>query len=134
MTLNTINLNQPRLLFLCKKKIGYERQIKCLELMQLQRRQYNTEQRHELELLLSLLVSHVVNVIYRQHSYINYCKIYQKSVFYIYRFDCNTEGAIINGQSRETGNIEYTRRRKTKQKHNTTNCIGHLPYNTTPCP
>jgi hypothetical protein len=31
----------------------------------------------------------------------------------------NTEGAIKNGQSRETGNIEYTRRRKTKQKHNT---------------
>jgi hypothetical protein len=25
----------------------------------------------------------------------------------------NTEGAIKNGQSRETGNIEYTRRRKT---------------------
>jgi hypothetical protein len=99
--------------------------------MQLQRRQYNTEQRHELELLLSLLVSHVVNIIYRQHSYINYCKIYQKSAFYIYRFDCNTEEAIINGQSRETGNIEYTRR---KQKHNTTNFIGHLPYNTTPCP
>jgi hypothetical protein len=30
----------------------------------------------------------------------------------------NTEGAIKNGQSRETGNIGYTRRRKTKQKHN----------------
>jgi len=32
-----------------------------------------------------------------------------------------------NGQSRETGNIGYTRkltRRKTKQKHNTT-CVGH---------
>jgi len=32
----------------------------------------------------------------------------------------NTEGAIKNGQSRETGNIGYTRRRQTKQKHNTT--------------
>jgi len=31
----------------------------------------------------------------------------------------NTEGAIKNGQSRETGNIVYTRRRKTKQTHNT---------------
>jgi len=31
----------------------------------------------------------------------------------------NTEGAITNGQFRETGNIVYTRRRKTKQKHNT---------------
>jgi len=31
--------------------------------------------------------------------------------------------AIRNGQSRETGNIEYTRRRKTKQKHNTI-CVG----------
>jgi hypothetical protein len=31
----------------------------------------------------------------------------------------NTEAAIKNGQSREIGNIEYTRRRKTKQKHNT---------------
>jgi hypothetical protein len=29
----------------------------------------------------------------------------------------NTEGAIKNGQSRETGYIRYTRRRKTK--HNT---------------
>ena len=36
----------------------------------------------------------------------------------------NTEGAIKNGQSRETGNIGYTRRRKTKQKHNTI-CVGH---------
>ena len=32
----------------------------------------------------------------------------------------NTEGAIKNGQSRETGNIGYTRRRQTKQKHNAT--------------
>ena len=31
----------------------------------------------------------------------------------------NIEWAIKNGQSRETGNIRYTRRRKTKQKHNT---------------
>ena len=31
----------------------------------------------------------------------------------------NTEKAIKNGQSREIGNIGYTRRRKTKQKHNT---------------
>jgi hypothetical protein len=37
----------------------------------------------------------------------------------------NTEGAIKNGQSRETGNILwYTKRRKTKQKHNTIS-IGH---------
>ena len=28
-------------------------------------------------------------------------------------------GSIINGQSRETGNIGYSRRGKTKQKHNT---------------
>jgi hypothetical protein len=28
----------------------------------------------------------------------------------------NTEGAIKKGQSRETGNIGYTKRRKTKQK------------------
>jgi hypothetical protein len=32
----------------------------------------------------------------------------------------NTEGAIKKGKSRETGNIGYTRRWKTKQKHNTT--------------
>jgi hypothetical protein len=31
----------------------------------------------------------------------------------------NIEGAIKNGQSRETGKIGYTRRRKPKQKHNT---------------
>jgi hypothetical protein len=36
----------------------------------------------------------------------------------------NTEGAIKNGQSRKTGNIGYTRQRKTKQKHNTI-CVGH---------
>ena len=36
----------------------------------------------------------------------------------------NTEGAIKNGQSRESGDIGYTRRRKTKQKHNTI-CVGH---------
>jgi hypothetical protein len=29
----------------------------------------------------------------------------------------NIEGAINNGQSRETGNMGYTRRRKIKQKH-----------------
>ena len=36
----------------------------------------------------------------------------------------NTEWTIINGQSRETGDMGYTRRRKTKQKHNAI-CIGH---------
>jgi hypothetical protein len=34
----------------------------------------------------------------------------------------NTEGAIQNGQSRETGIIGYTRRKQAKQKHNT------IPY------
>jgi hypothetical protein len=38
----------------------------------------------------------------------------------------NTEGAIKKGQSKETSNIGYTRRRQTKQKHNTT-CVRH-PY------
>ena len=36
----------------------------------------------------------------------------------------DTEEPIKNGQSRETGNIGYTWRRKTKQKHNTI-CVGH---------
>jgi hypothetical protein len=35
----------------------------------------------------------------------------------------NIEGAINNGQSRETGNMGYTRRRKIKQTHNTI-CVG----------
>ena len=35
----------------------------------------------------------------------------------------NTEGVIKNGQPRETSNIGYTKRRKTKQ--NTTQCVGH---------
>jgi len=35
-----------------------------------------------------------------------------------------TDGAIKNGKSRETDNIGYTRRRKTKQKHNTI-CVEH---------
>jgi len=37
----------------------------------------------------------------------------------------NTEGAIKNGQSKETDNIiGYTVRRQTKEKHNTI-CVGH---------
>ena len=36
----------------------------------------------------------------------------------------NTEEAITNGQSSETGKIGYTRRRKAKLKHNTI-CVGH---------
>jgi hypothetical protein len=36
----------------------------------------------------------------------------------------NTKGAIQNGQCRETGNIRYTKPRKTTQKH-TTICVGH---------
>jgi len=32
--------------------------------------------------------------------------------------------AIKNGQSRENGNIGYTTRRKTKQRHNTI-CVGN---------
>jgi hypothetical protein len=35
----------------------------------------------------------------------------------------STKGAIKNGQSWETGNIGYTRRRKKNQKQNTT-CVG----------
>jgi len=34
------------------------------------------------------------------------------------------KGHSKKGQSRETGNTGYTRRRKTKQKHNTI-CVGH---------
>ena len=34
------------------------------------------------------------------------------------------EGAIKNGQSRETGNTGYRRRRTSKQNHNTI-CGGH---------
>jgi hypothetical protein len=36
----------------------------------------------------------------------------------------NTEVAIKNGQSRETGNIGYTRRRQTIQTYNTI-CVEH---------
>jgi hypothetical protein len=36
----------------------------------------------------------------------------------------NIEGEIKNGQSKENGNIGYTRRRQLKQKHNTI-CVGH---------
>ena len=36
----------------------------------------------------------------------------------------NTERAIKKGYSWKTGNIVYTRRRKTKEKHNTT-CVWH---------
>ena len=43
----------------------------------------------------------------------------------------NTEGTIKNGQSRETGNIGHTRRRKTKQKHNTIYVKYHFPETNT---
>jgi hypothetical protein len=36
----------------------------------------------------------------------------------------NTERAIKNGKSRETGNKGYTRRRKTNQNHSKI-CAGH---------
>ena len=36
----------------------------------------------------------------------------------------NTEGSIKKGQSRETGNIGFTKRRKTKHKQYTI-CVGH---------
>ena len=36
----------------------------------------------------------------------------------------NIEGAIKNGQSRETSSVGYTSRINTKQKHNTI-CVGH---------
>jgi hypothetical protein len=35
----------------------------------------------------------------------------------------NSEGAVKYGQSRETGNIWYNRRRNSKQKHNTTQYV-----------
>jgi hypothetical protein len=41
----------------------------------------------------------------------------------------NTEGAITNEQSREIGNIVYTSRRKTKQKHKTILCWTPLYVN-----
>ena len=37
----------------------------------------------------------------------------------------NTKGAIKNTQCRKTGNIGYTRRRKTKQKHNLIGVVHH---------
>ena len=40
----------------------------------------------------------------------------------------NTEGSINNEQSRETGNIGYTRRRQTQLKHNAT-FVGHAIKN-----
>ena len=49
---------------------------------------------------------------------------------YVSRRCLVNKGAIKNGQSRETGNTGQTRRRKTKQKHNTI-CGGHHNANTT---
>ena len=38
----------------------------------------------------------------------------------------DTEEVIINGQSIETGNIGYTKRREVKQKNNNNIiCVGH---------
>ena len=43
----------------------------------------------------------------------------------------NTEGTLKNGQSKETGNIWYTRRRQTKQKHNIISVGHHYTQTTT---
>jgi hypothetical protein len=61
--------------------------------------------------------NHVLSMIYID------CKNRCKSKYHTISVE-NTEWVIKNGQSRETGNIGYTRRRKTKQKHNII-CIGH---------
>jgi hypothetical protein len=45
-------------------------------------------------------------------------------LFYFFRRRLFQKTCPKNGQSRETGNIGYTRQRKTKQKHNTI-CVGH---------
>jgi len=52
------------------------------------------------------------------HGWVKHCR---KSINKLLE---NTDGAIKNEQSRETGNTGHRRRRKTKQKHNIT-CIGH---------
>ena len=49
---------------------------------------------------------------------------YKTSIFLANLILENTEGAIRNGTSRQTVKIGYTRRRQTKQKHNTV-CVGH---------
>ena len=56
----------------------------------------------------------------------HYCRGGLHLYVYIYETLENTEfeGVIKTKQSRETGNIGYTTRRKTKQKQNTI-CVGH---------
>ena len=56
------------------------------------------------------------------------CYLYCQYIFVSYIFVGketleNTEGATKNGQSRETGMKGYTRRRKTNEKHNTTQYV-----------
>jgi hypothetical protein len=53
------------------------------------------------------------------------CCVFALFFFVLCTLCCQyTQGEIKNGLSRETGNIGYIRRRKTKQKHNTI-CVGH---------
>ena len=40
------------------------------------------------------------------------------------KLEINTEGPIKYGQTKETGNIGYTRRRQANHKQNTI-CLGH---------
>jgi hypothetical protein len=68
-----------------------------------------------------LKLSTMVSVIVLTLSPMVSCIGYQIFKTWTSRF--NTEGTIKNGQSRETGNIGNTQRRKTKQKHNTI-CVG----------
>jgi len=48
----------------------------------------------------------------------------KQSLFVLNRRKGIPKRAIKNGQSREIGNIGYTRRRRRKQKHHTI-CVGH---------
>jgi len=45
----------------------------------------------------------------------------------------NTEGAMKNGQSRETGNIGQTKRRKTKTHHHTPTTLTTLIRHDSSC-
>ena len=55
----------------------------------------------------------------------NYLAIALQRFYFCVLMLNNTEGAIKNGQSRDTGNIRYTKRRQTKQQQHNTICVGH---------
>jgi len=82
------------------------------------------------DMFLYCFEAHFMHRLLKRKTKRSYPVLYLHIPLYRYLFHCiikNKRQRITKGQSkmnRETGNIGYTIRRRTKQKHNTI-CVGH---------